>query len=208
MELFMHRPYILELLQKQTPTPQNNMNDIIIPNPIRNTTDFLPEVVQHAEFLKTRYTEIIGNVFESIIRPNTPDEIRVLYKRNIFESPIGKIPSIPIKEYMIHRINRYAHNSYYDIIHAVALIDKINMMDPTILPIRKISIHRIYATALLLAIKLNMDKCYCDTFYANVIGITRNELISLEIKMFKLLDFNVMIDENILMKYIEALNKL
>jgi len=82
------------------------------------------------------------------------------------------------------------------------------MIDPTILPIRKISIHRIYATALLLSIKLDMDRCYCDAYYAIVFGITKDELIDLEIEMLRLFDFNVNIDENILLKYIEALNKL
>merc|ERR1711964_553292 len=54
-----------------------------------------------------------------------------------------------------------------------------------------LNVHRLLATALLLAAKMQDDTFYTNTYYAQVAGLSLQEFNKLEAEMLRLLDWNV-----------------
>lgn len=102
------------------------------------------------------------------------------------------IPSITIKKYL-ERIINYTEAEESTFIIALIYIDRLNNISKVILTPN--NIHRIIFVAILLAIKYNEDSTYEFEHYAQVAGVSVNELKVLEFEFVCLMQFNLFINK-------------
>lgn len=67
------------------------------------------------------------------------------------------------------------------------------------------NIHRIILACCLLAIKYNEDDYYANDYYAEVGGVSLEEINVLEYNCISMLNFNLFVEEEIFNKYINYL---
>ena len=139
----------------------------------------------------------------SIIKDNEDKDFSNQYKIQKKNSFYSSIPaSITIGKY-IERIIRYTNIEDSTLILAMIYIDRICQYNETILLIEK-NVHRILFASILLAIKINEDEFYTNSYYSKVAGISLYELNRIEFDLIKLIDFNFFVGQEIFEKY-EAL---
>ena len=97
------------------------------------------------------------------------------------------------------RIKKYAQIEKSTLIIILIYTDRICTTSGIIL--NPHNIHRIILGCLLLAIKYNEDFYFTNEQYAQIGGVTLEELNILEYFSFQLLDFNLYISEDIFQKY-------
>lgn len=114
------------------------------------------------------------------------------------------VPKIDINSY-INRCFLYFKCNYVCHIYAIIYIDKLIKNNKQIF-INHENYSRIYGTALVCACKFMEDDTFYNTYYADIIGITLNELNSLE-KMFLIyIDYNLYVEPELYNKYHSAFN--
>ena len=104
----------------------------------------------------------------------------------------NNIPNITIQKYL-ERIFKYTEAEESTFIIALIYIDRINQISNII--ITPYNIHRIIFISVLLAIKYNEDITFDFDYYAQVAGISIDELKSLEIEFVCLVKFKLYINK-------------
>ena len=106
--------------------------------------------------------------------------------------------------YYINRIIKYFNCSDSFIILALIYINRLHQLNIGI-KVNKYSIHRLIFTACVISCKFLEDDHFDNGFYADVAGISLEELNILEIEMLKKLDYNLYVKDS---EYDEYINKL
>ena len=116
-----------------------------------------------------------------------------------------RIPIISITEYL-QRFKKYTNIENSTLIISIIYIDIICQKHD--ITIQEINIHRLFLICCVLAIKYNEDIQFINSYYAKVGGISNKEMNLLEFHAFKLLDYNLSINEKVFNKYVNYLRKL
>jgi hypothetical protein len=107
--------------------------------------------------------------------------------------------SITIGKY-IERIVKYTYIEDSTLILAMIYIDRICQYNENILLIEK-NLHRILFASILLAIKINEDEFFTNSYYSKVAGIYLWEINRIEYDFTKLIDFNFFVSKDLFEKY-------
>ena len=120
-------------------------------------------------------------------------------KNNLLKPFLSKrIPSISIKDYLI-RLNKYTKLNNSTIILILIYIDKICNFNN--FKLSYYNIHKLILASMLFAIKYNEEEYYSLRFYAELGGITINEMSNLEYQFLVLIRFELFVDEDLFNKY-------
>ena len=114
-------------------------------------------------------------------------------------------PNISLQNYL-SRILKYIKPQPSTIIISLILIDK--FCENSNLNLNEKNIHKIFLTAIIIAIKYNEDEYLTNNYYAKVGGILQKELFRLEYSFLNILNFNVYIDETIYKNYKDKIDNL
>mgnify|MGYP000707297919 CR=1 FL=1 len=95
--------------------------------------------------------------------------------------------SISIENY-IRRIIRFTHIEDSTLILAMIYIKRICQQNQKILLVER-NVHKIFFASILLAIKINEDDTFTDSFYSVIAGIPLRELNRIESEFAKLINF-------------------
>ena len=106
--------------------------------------------------------------------------------------------SLSIYKYM-HRIMKYSHIEESTIILALIFIDRICEYNDLILS--ENNIHRILFAGILLAIKINEDDYYSNSYYSKVAGISLNELNKIEYEFILLINYKFFVFDDTFERY-------
>ncbi len=111
----------------------------------------------------------------------------------------SRIPtSLSITKY-IERIIKYTYIEESTFILSLIYIDRICEYNDIILT--EENIHRILLSSVIMAIKINEDDYYSNTYYSKVGGILVKELNTLEYDFIKLIRYNLFVSQDIYEKY-------
>lgn len=112
----------------------------------------------------------------------------------------SNIPKISISAYVFH-MERHAQCSHECYIIAMILINRLTTNIPT-LTLTKLNVHRLFLTALLIAIKLHDDDCFKNSYYAKIGGISPAEFQKLEIIFLELLNYDIFVSSQTYNKFL------
>jgi hypothetical protein len=162
----------------------------------RNSTSQSSENEEKNELKKDKIIKLarsISDILTKIIsRP-----IKNLKKKSLRDSFTGKsIPNISLYDYII-RILNYTEIEENTIISSLIYIDMFDKKKQ----ITKFNVHRIFFCSILISLKYNEDIIYKNEYYAQVAGISLNELNTIEYEFISLLNFNLYIDYNLFNDY-------
>ena len=113
------------------------------------------------------------------------------------------LPTISILDYL-NRIVIFSNIEENTLISALIYID-------TVAKIKKISqfnVYKILFAAVLVALKFNEDEIYKNNYYAQIAGVSIEELLILENEFLKLIDYKLIIIESTFNAYKLALERL
>ena len=122
-------------------------------------------------------------------------------KRLLFTS--SSIPNISIYDYLI-RIQRYSIMEKNTLILSLIFIDRLCEYNNIILTYN--NVHRILFVSIVIAIKYNEDKFYDNKYYAEIGGISLNELNKLENLFLEMCQFKLYVSSDVFEKYSKYLN--
>lgn len=108
--------------------------------------------------------------------------------------------------FYLTRLLEYANCSKSCFITALVLLHRVQVRARA-LAITTRNCHRLYHTALLIAIKLLEDEVYTIDYYAAVFGVSPEDLIHLERVMLRILNWNILVKPQIFEQYKQALNR-
>jgi hypothetical protein len=118
----------------------------------------------------------------------------------------NKRPTIEIKEYICNRLTKYTKASKEELVMAICLVDRLVSQQNNV-KVTFLSVHRIFATSLVIVLKFHEDRCFLNSFYATVIGISVTELNALELEFLRLISFRSWISLEILTQYMSQLTQ-
>lgn len=99
-------------------------------------------------------------------------------------------PPMGISDYLTKRIHRYFLCSESCYVLALVYMDRLGKVDPA-MAVCDLNVHRMLATALLVAAKFNDDVYFANGYYAKVSGLSLREINLLESRFLKLLSWQV-----------------
>ena len=140
----------------------------------------------------------ISHLLSEIVKVNSQIEYDAY---DPFSSKV--VTTIPI-QYYIERIKKYTNIENSTLIITLIYADRVCGMNSIVL--HPHNIHRVILASCLLAIKYNEDEFYANDYYAQVGGITTEELNLLEYNCIQLLNFNLFVDKKIFQKYVNYLS--
>ncbi|KAA8496758.1 Cyclin-U4-1 [Porphyridium purpureum] len=105
-----------------------------------------------------------------------------------------EVPKVLLLDYL-HRIEKYAFCSRSCFVVALVYLDWIAMVDCTY-RLTAFNVHRLFLTALVLAVKFCEDVFYDNAHFAKVGGITVQELNRMELEFLKALEFRMHVSED------------
>lgn len=118
----------------------------------------------------------------------------------IFSS--STIPKISLLEYL-NRIVKYTKVEDSTLILSIIYLDKIGQNN---LYLTDYNIHTILLVCIIIAIKMNEDSIYDNTYYANVAGISRKKLNKLEHEFLNMNKFSLFVDKKVYEQYSQYLS--
>lgn len=140
----------------------------------------------------------ISHLLSEIVKVNSQMEYD---EKDPFSSKI--VTTIPI-QYYIERIKKYTNIENSTLIITLIYADRVCALSKLVL--HPHNIHRIILSSCLLAIKYNEDEFYANDYYAQVGGITTEELNLLEYNCIQRLNFNLFVDTTMFNKYVTYLS--
>ena len=149
-------------------------------------------------YLQKQIIKSIAQNLKDIIRENKTNNQMKFVKHDIFY--ISRLPSISLEDYIIRIVNSTKMN-ISSLIISIIYIDKFCELNKYILSLK--NIHRILLTACLLSIKFNEDVNVKSKYYANMAGISVQDLNNLEFYLIVKLEFSLFVDYEIYQKYFE-----
>ena len=102
-----------------------------------------------------------------------------------------RVPSVSIHDYLF-RIARYFLCSPECFVIALVYIDRVMKKQPDF-TVRKLNIHRLIVTSMMLAVKFFDDVYYSNAYYAKVGGVKGNEMNVLEVHFLRLIDWQLFV---------------
>mmetsp|Transcript_62048 Transcript_62048/g.108633 ORF Transcript_62048/g.108633 Transcript_62048/m.108633 type:complete len:253 (-) Transcript_62048:26-784(-) len=112
-------------------------------------------------------------------------------------------PSMSMSAYAA-RLRTYFLCSDTCLLVALMYMDRIIKKHPHI-RVSNLSSHRLFATALVIAVKFNEDKYYSNAYYAKVAGLRLQEVNKLERRFLQLLDWKVIVQQEEYAMYFELI---
>ncbi|MFH1254078.1 MAG: cyclin family protein [bacterium] len=162
----------------------NGTNDCLI-QILLTPQNILASVFEQTIKLMVTLTDDTGVIIESININNEPLKIRPFLGNGATSKETN--PML----YLI-RINKYCPcTPSYHVVALIYLQRLIKKNTPNIF--NNISFYRTYIAAFILASKWLQDKVYTLTYYAQVSGIPKDELTSVEACFLKLIDFDIFV---------------
>jgi hypothetical protein len=116
-----------------------------------------------------------------------PEHIVSLYPHVMHPFFALNIPYMSINKYC-SRVMYYMKCSPEALIHAMCLIQRASLKHG--LPFNPRTAHRLLLTSLVVATKMRDDKYFNMTYYASLGGVSRFDLVAMELNFLKVLDFN------------------
>lgn len=116
-----------------------------------------------------------------------------------------RIPTISIEQYL-ERIFKYAHCSTSCFVVAYAYIDRLIQLQP-MMRITSLNVHRILITSILVSAKFLDDSYYDNAYYAQIGGVTTQELNKLEWDFLSLLNFRLHVTVSVFESYCSHLER-
>jgi len=113
-------------------------------------------------------------------------------------------PMISIQSYL-KRIAKYAEVSTSCFVVAMVLIDRV--LTTHDLYIGRLSVHRVIAAAVVVAVKFLEDEPFRNSDFAPIAGVTRKELNDLEKDFLKLLNFDAYVCKTDYNTYVKWISK-
>lgn len=138
--------------------------------------------------LKCSLTKTISNLLTSICTENGTRK----QNNPLLEPFIVAKTNTTIKTYLSH-LAKYCQFEPPTLIAMLILIDRLCKTHSFRLNFS--NVHKIILSSLVISIKFNEDEYFDNKFYAEVGGVTLNELNDLEYYFLKLIDFKVYIEE-------------
>ena len=112
------------------------------------------------------------------------------------------VPNISI-EYYIQRIRKYTAIENSTLILSLIYADRICALNGLLL--QPTNIHRIILSCVVLAIKFNEDAIYNNDYFAQIGGVSLKEMNYLEYHCLKMMNYNLVVDDEIFKKYVNYL---
>ncbi len=119
----------------------------------------------------------------------------------MFTAP--SIPKISIYDYLM-RIQKYSNIEKNTLIVSLVYIDRFCELNN--LTLTYFNIHRILFVSILVSIEYNEDKFYEKKYYAEIAGISLNELNKLESIFLEMCQFKLFVSVDLFEKYSRYLN--
>jgi hypothetical protein len=143
-----------------------------------------------------RIIEKISDLLSDICQENKKES-------NLFSNPLKcfytrNIPLISIKDYLEH-IYKYTKINSSTIVLILIYIDRICNIHKG--KLSYYNIHKLILGSMIIAIKYNEDEYYSMKFYAKIGGVTLVELCNLEYNFLSLINYNLMVNDDLFHKY-------
>ena len=149
--------------------------------------------------LKKHIIKSISQNLKEIIKENIlNNQMKYVIKSDLFY--LNKIPPISIEDY-INRIFNYTKMNISTLILSIVYIDRFCESNGYVLSLN--NIHRIILSSCLLSIKFNEDFNINIKYYANIVGVSLNDLNNLEFYFYVKLKFSLFVDYDYYQKYFE-----
>ncbi|QHN85176.1 Cyclin [Arachis hypogaea] len=155
---------------------------------------------------------ILSSVWERSIKKNDKLVMMISSKRNnnkkennitVFHG--SKAPKLSITRYM-ERILKYARCSSSCFVIAQIYIDRYFSKNGGYLT--SFNAHRLLVTSLLVAVKFVDDRYFSNAYYAQVGGISTQEMNRMELEFLFSLEFRLFVTTEMFVKYCENLDKV
>ena len=157
----------------------------------------------HEESFQEIQYNIISTITSSllqVISTNQNSSSSLKSENNPFVS--NPLPLISLNEYL-SRICHYTNLSKEALRCALIYIDNICLTNKILLT--DFTVHKVLLSAILLSIKYNEDNIYSMDYYAEIFGISKEELLTLELEFIIAIDFKMYIKEEIYFHYEQTL---
>ena len=143
----------------------------------------------------------ISSTLEKLLKNEKQKKIASNLKEFVKPFKTHKIPDLSIKDYL-ERIIKYTNCEINSLIYSIILLDRICLNNIYLSPF---NIHKFLFVTILLAIKINEDNIYLNSYYSQIAGVSLNELNSLEYNLCQILDYNFFVNDCTFNVYKEAI---
>ena len=170
------------------------------------TKQSTPLMLRKAEMFNS-YDEIcliksLSLLIDEMIHKNSSKKNKS--KKTAFYFKDSNIPEISVFPY-IYNIYTYLNLNFSTIL--LSLISIKRFLTRTKDELSKHNFYKLFITSCLLNSKQNEDYPYNTVLFAKVGNININELLSLERKFFKIIDYNLYVNEEVYHRYYELIKK-
>lgn len=163
-----------------------------------NTNPNIEYYNQISPYMEKHIIKSIAQNLRDIIRENIRNNQMKYVKFDLFF--INRQHSISIEDF-INLIYKSTKMSISTLIMSIIYIDKFCEINKYILSLK--NIHRILIASCLLSIKFNEDINVNTKYYANIAGVSANDLNNLEFYLYIKLKFSLYVDYDLYYKYFE-----
>lgn len=143
----------------------------------------------------------ISSTLEKLLKNKKQKKIASNLKELVKPFKTYKIPDLSIKDYL-KRIIKYTNCEINTLIYSLIYLDRICLNNIYLSPF---NIHKFLFVSILLAIKINEDNIYLNSYYSQIAGVGLNELNSLEYNLCKILNYNFFVNDCTFNVYKEAI---
>ena len=143
----------------------------------------------------------ISSTLEKLLKNEKQKKIASNLKEFVKPFKTHKIPDLSIKDYL-ERIIKYTNCEINTLIYSLIYLDRICLNNIYLSPF---NIHKFLFVTILLAIKINEDNIYLNSYYSQIAGVSLNELNSLEYNLCQILDYNFFVNDCTFNVYKEAI---
>lgn len=115
-----------------------------------------------------------------------------------------QVPMISIEDY-VRRIVQYSEIEVSTLATSLMYIHR--LCSNSKIKLTSFNVHKIVFVSIFLSIKFNEDEHFKIDYYSQVAGMSVEEIMILELEFFKLVNFNLFIEEEEFGKYLSLLEK-
>ena len=149
--------------------------------------------------------ERINNMLSEIISINKLISIysNILKKQKNDIFSLKNKPNISLASFL-SRIIIYSKLEYSTLCLGLIYLNKVIENN---LFLTDFNVHKLLSTSILIAIKYNEDKISNNDYYAQIFGLSLNELNQLEYQFLILMDFNLYVEQKFMKKFLKYIYK-
>lgn len=143
----------------------------------------------------------INRILSEIISINKliPKYSKILEKQKKDIFSLKNKPNISLTSFL-SRIIMYSKLEYSTLCLGLIYLNKVTHNH---LILTDFNIHKLLSTSILIAIKFNEDKISNNDYYAQIFGLSLNEINQLEYSFLLLIDFNLFVEEKFIKKFLK-----